>query len=165
MKKPCLITILLFITLTAFSQNNLINRTVASGGGYGGGPSSRLSWTIGDLVVDRFATANAVVTAGFQQAFQLALDIDLLDGELEIDAYPNPVFESLNIRFGAIHSDAVHIDIISTTGNLLKSIKVEGPFDGRIEQLNISELRSGIYLVRIYAEKGSLNKTFRIIKN
>ena len=70
---------------------------------------------------------------------------------LVIHIYPNPASENITIGFKGHIEGHIRLDIINTRGLLIKTFRVteEGDF-----LVNISGLRPGLYLIRIWSETG-----------
>lgn len=158
----------LFLTLFIFSGlasgQDLLNRLIATGGNYSESNSYKLSYTIGDVMVNKLETQSVSFTTGFQQNWNLSVGIDDLSGELSLIAYPNPVTEKLLVRFGEVEYSDIHIEILSFNGKIVFSQKIEGPFYGRTEELDISELNSGLLILRVSSQKDMISKTIKLIK-
>ena len=68
MKKVILIfSLVVFISISAYTQLDLTPSVVASGGSYFEGQSMTISWTIGELATTTLTGNNLVLTQGFQQ--------------------------------------------------------------------------------------------------
>tara|TARA_B100000927_G_C16305912_1_gene405405 strand:- start:90 stop:608 length:519 start_codon:yes stop_codon:yes gene_type:complete len=78
---------------------------------------------------------------------------------LEVTLYPNPVKNDLNISFNLPFSDNVSLEIYDYSGRLLIK-KNLGRLDkgNQLYQLNINELKSGIYVLNIIGDKSSISK-------
>lgn len=76
------------------------------------------------------------------------------EGEFDFASYPNPVQNSLNIT----HSfESGRYSIISISG----AVMVAGKIDLNLQQINTSELPSGIYLLRVESPDGSVVHKFK----
>ena len=70
--------------------------------------------------------------------------------------YPNPVQDILNL---SSEVDIMSIEILSATGQIVKRSKAKG----KAIKLNISDLVSGMYVVKV-KDKNLKIETFKIIK-
>jgi hypothetical protein len=70
----------------------------------------------------------------------------------EINLYPNPVSDILNITFGKLNSNSVSLKIYNTTGQQVYSQSIAG--NTRQFGINVSDLAKGVYFVRINTENG-----------
>ena len=78
-----------------------------------------------------------------------------------IQLYPNPTNDILNVELSLNTEDRIQLEVYSMTGQLVKSIDL-----GMITELNttldLSDLNSGIYHVRILGENTSTNRRVQI---
>ena len=156
---------LIFLSFTLFlNSQELVTRVVASGGGHSESTSFKLSFTVGDLIVDKIETQNNYFTTGFQQYWNLSVGIDDITGELIINAYPNPFSDILKIGFGEINYNSLRIDILSMSGTLLVSKEIEGPFIGRTEEINLSDVKPGLFILRISSPDKRITRTIQLVK-
>jgi hypothetical protein len=74
-------------------------------------------------------------------------------GNLEI--FPNPTNDFLNIRFSINESQSVKLDLVSMKGEMIYSQSL-GNFKGDFErQIDLSSLTRGIYFLRITSDQGT----------
>ncbi|MCD4768808.1 MAG: T9SS type A sorting domain-containing protein [Bacteroidales bacterium] len=165
MKNLYLISGFFLLSSFAFSQNSLINRVVASGGDYTAGTNYRLTYTVGDLIVKKMTSANINLTTGFQQTWDLSVGIDDTEELMEVNAFPNPVTDLVRLDISSAEYREISVEILSITGTIVKTLKFEGPFNGRIVEINMSEVNPGLYLMRVSSGNGKLNRAIRLIKN
>lgn len=86
-----------------------------------------------------------------------------LDDLNEVFAYPNPVSDILTIDVGAMESNEYFWRVISANGEVVEGIKqIDNATGDYIEQLDLSNLMAGLYVVQVYA-KGGVH-SFHIIK-
>ncbi|MCS6833872.1 MAG: T9SS type A sorting domain-containing protein, partial [Flammeovirgaceae bacterium] len=65
-----------------------------------------------------------------------------------IEIYPNPVREETTISFGETVVGKVQLELINLNGMVLKEWQLD-TLEGRSKQLHMSDLASGVYLLRI----------------
>jgi len=165
MKKPLLTIILVLFFHVAFSQASLTNRVIAPAGNFSSSTNVKLSWTLGDIAVDRMASTSYILTPGFQQMWDhLVLNIETIGDALHIDAYPNPVQDKMIIRFGDIDVNSIRLDLHDLTGNKVLSREFKGPFYERIEEMDMSGLKQGVYFLNLHAADNKLYKVIKLIK-
>jgi endo-1,3(4)-beta-glucanase len=75
--------------------------------------------------------------------------------DTKIVMFPNPVNNKLFIKSQS--EDLIKIDIYSVFGNLVKSATKN------LNEINVEDLSSGLYLIKIYTLKESISK--KLIKN
>jgi hypothetical protein len=69
----------------------------------------------------------------------------------EVAIFPNPTNGELNIDLSQYLGKAVRLDLFSPQGQLLKTVEVE-EVQTPIEQMNLSALENGLYLLRVQSE-------------
>lgn len=84
------------------------------------------------------------------------LGIKDLSNSSEFTAYPNPVSDVFSIRKGA-NQEVARVELFDLTGKKVKS------FGKSTENLSVSELPQGIYLIKIQSDSGKLT-TQKLIK-
>ena len=82
---------------------------------------------------------------------------------LDVNVYPNPINNHLNVSYNLSKSDNVSIEIYGYSGRLLIKEDVGNQGKGNhLNQLNTNELASGNYVLHIVGDKSSISK--KIIK-
>ncbi|WP_299245691.1 cellulase family glycosylhydrolase [uncultured Aquimarina sp.] len=79
--------------------------------------------------------------------------------ELEVRAYPNPVFDILTIKNAEGLKNA-RLDILDVSGKVIK--RISSITDTDMVELNVSELKPGVYFIKIFHQKDTITK--QIIK-
>lgn len=87
------------------------------------------------------------------------IEPEIITNNSEIRIYPNPVHHTLNFEFLDNYSGTIKFEICNLQGQRIKII------DKNMTSgiLNLSDLRSGIYIIKIITSNNKLSKT--IIKN
>ena len=76
------------------------------------------------------------------------LGLEGQDSPLQLKLFPNPVIDDLNISFGKSFNK-VNVQVFSMLGQLVKTVNMTNSIESRI---NISELSTGTYIVKIEAD-------------
>ncbi|MFM2195753.1 MAG: hypothetical protein RL092_1353 [Bacteroidota bacterium] len=121
------------------------NYTYASGGDY----IVTLTATNGDCT-DTFTLNLTSVSVSENIAFA------------DLNIFPNPTSEILNIEFGQEMSDLVQIDLYDLTGKKVMSSQNNVSAGNNFLQINISDLESGIYFLNLNNAVSSVS--IRVIK-
>ena len=79
-----------------------------------------------------------------------------------IQVYPNPVNDVLNIDLVNCGKNNVNVEIFNSIGGLIKS--VENKSMSPMMKINLADVKSGIYYIIIKTESGSLSKKITIMK-
>jgi len=122
------------------------------------------------LVVTNY-TANGTVTAtffnvGFTQDNPLsgqAADVQPVLGQVEFAVFPNPTSGELNLDLTQYAGKPVRIELYSLEGKLMKFVEID-EVQTIVEQLDLSSIQRGMYLVRVKSE-GLPDATRRVVLN
>lgn len=74
----------------------------------------------------------------------------------QIVLFPNPAQSELNIDLKNLSAKVYKIDILDTKGSLVQHLSVGNNF----EKVNISNISSGIYILKVQTDRGAIGKTF-----
>lgn len=165
MKKLYTVILLLF-TLTAWSQD-IPMQVVAAGGGYFESTAAgmSISWTMGEVAYTTLKTSTYILTQGFQQGNLFSTSVEKPTSAVNgITIYPNPAKDYVKIRIDVQNvSGKALFELYDITGRKVISeqmvIEQSEPVD-----LDLSELRSGIYLLKIVMEQEKFNRIVKLVK-
>lgn len=167
--KPFVLTILLFTATWSFGQSKVLE-VVASAGGYTENTTAgiSLSWTLGETVIATFAPSGSsiILTQGFQQGNLFTVDVPDPDlPTIDVTIYPNPAIASIWFRFNhAKPNGEVIVRVYDISGRVVME-KNMGILTGDDPlPLNISSLKSGLYLVNLRSGASTSGKIFKLIK-
>lgn len=122
------------------------------------------SQTVGEPVVETLENSNYVLTQGFQQPSFKIKNKSKPDGT-GVLVYPNPVSDFVTIEIYGERAKTIRIDIINITGRVVYSdTKIFDAGFWYIDQHNVEDLLRGLYLIRVSANDGMLNRVFKIEK-
>jgi len=153
MKK--IFTLILSLALVqAFGQTPaIVMQVVASSGGYAETANLKVSWTLGEPVIQTVTdTGNTLIlTQGFQQGNLFGTDVPNTDLQsLNFKMYPNPT--SVKVWFELNNNKAKGdfvVDVYDVTGRKVLNENL-GQFENQeLKSMDVSRLKSGIYLVRV----------------
>jgi hypothetical protein len=88
----------------------------------------------------------------FSSKLDYLLEDETFDTE-ELTLYPNPVEDEINFSFSSVG----YVQVIGTDGKIV----LEKPWSNNV---SLTELNPGFYLVRVVASSGTFSKTFKIVK-
>ena len=81
-------------------------------------------------------------------------DAPEVDLENDVNVYPNPAINQVNIEFPLKKAESVTISILNMMGETVKTICEENPATGMyFKALDISELERGVYFISIESNK------------
>jgi len=160
-KTVVLASVLLLMAAISFSQS-LSPTLLASQGGFDRSDSMVLEWTLGESAVETIAEENTIYSQGFiQPLLETSHEIVQILGEILI--FPNPVNTHLNVKLLLDSNTQVTTDIYNVNGRLVRQF-TNGFSLAKTIQLDVADLPTGIYFVRISSPKGLL-KSHKIIKD
>lgn len=79
-----------------------------------------------------------------------------------LSVFPNPVREKLNISASDMKQGLCQIDIYSPAGTLIRTKTVENRHSGSIWSIDVRDLRTGIYFVRLWSDTYSATGRFMV---
>ncbi|MFO7573872.1 MAG: leucine-rich repeat domain-containing protein [Bacteroidales bacterium] len=89
-----------------------------------------------------------------------SLDINETYAETSIKLYPNPVEDILQISFENYPGEEKLIEVISLSGQIIKSYKTSE----QTISIDMTGINKGLYFIRIY-DDNNIKKTFKVIRN
>ena len=132
---------------------------VSTGGDHYESPELQFSWTIGEPVIETFASTAYGLTQGFHQSKLTVTPVFSLFENTNITAYPNPTSDIVFIKFTGndfIYSKA---ELYSLDGKLLRI----NDLNSDINQVNCKELPNGEYILRV-KQKEQVLRSFKVVK-
>ncbi len=167
MKKFTLLSLFLLGAFFVKAQTTVLE-VVAPAGSYFWNQAAGISvsWTLGEPVTATFINESAgiMLTQGFQQGnlFGTTVPENPL-GTFNIQMYPNPAKSETNIKVTLPSLAKVSIIVFDITGRNVIMETLEPSSTEHTFSLNVSSLKSGIYLVRVNAG-GKQQKVMKLIK-
>jgi len=171
MKKTSFFSLLVFCVSCFCYSQDLKQNVIASAGGVDKTEKISFEWTLGEYAVETITTAKNVYTQGFHQPVLIVKSYhsppkpgpadNLLSGYKVLLA-PNPAQSFVNVYIGAKESEKFSLSLYDMNGRKIQSKLVSGTdFSVRIE---MSQLSSGIYLMYVRNDAGTMIRSFKIIK-
>lgn len=164
-KSNFLIIPFLIISTFCFSQE-LSHSVIAAQGDFDQIENMTLEWTLGESFIETAVTTNRIYTQGFHQPFLTATRLDtesLESNPSDIVLFPNPVESLLYVYLKSSQSTTLHISIYDVSGKLIKQQTILET--DHKSTLDVSELSSGVYLMKFSNAEGTLIETHRIVKH
>lgn len=160
-------TLLILLILVSFidtKAQQLSPQVIASTGGIVSQINAELSYTVGEPVIYTGDDGSTILSQGYQQPH---LEITLLseygDDFPEVNVFPNPTTDGLNISFHNNQEISAQIILFDALGNLLQSFETNVLLN-EIIKCDLMNYAAGIYVLQIQLGSGSSMKTFEIIK-
>lgn len=134
---------------------------IASAGEHYDNGSVQLSWTLGEVMIDTYDNGNNIVTQGFHQTQLTVTSIERELVDIEMNVYPNPTSEFLNIELGRNDKD-IDLQLYDMSGKLIHK-DVINAYDTKYV-LPMQSVATGKYLVQMQSEDGKVNTTHQVVK-
>ncbi len=149
-----------FISVIGFSQIAIEQSSISSGGTSSSNGTVSMIYSIGEVAVNEISSGNIHISEGFISSKILntlgVINYSLLEN---IQIYPNPTIDFVNINFGEF--DTYTISIFNNLGEELKTIKTNKDK----EQVSFENYATGVYIILIKNSEKQLYKTFKLIKS
>ncbi|MEQ3796458.1 choice-of-anchor J domain-containing protein [Flavobacteriaceae bacterium MJ-SS4] len=82
-----------------------------------------------------------------------------------IKIFPNPASESLYVKFGELNEKPSNILLYSIDGRLMRNINLSSQARNSTKEINLNGISSGLYLLKVINQNGSVLKVKRIVVN
>lgn len=156
------LTVISLCTLPFFGMSQSIApEVIASAGEHYDNGSVQLSWTLGEVMIDTYDNGNNIVTQGFHQTQLTVTAIEREIVDIDMNIYPNPTSEFLNIDLGRNDKD-INLQLYDMSGKLIHK-DVINAYDTRYV-LPMQSVATGKYLVQMQSVDGKLNTTHQVVK-
>ena len=163
--KTHLIISFLFCT-AALNAQYLSPQVISTAGNYFEGTSMSLSYTIGELAVQTYSTANLILTEGFQQSYDIvphSPGMPYID--LEVRTWPNPVSQHLFIQISSEIGQDLILETYDLSGRIQMIHHIESRLHSEPYQIDLTNLVMGAYIVKIRSADHSLQRIVKIQKH
>ncbi len=163
-KQAKFLFLLMIISGTNCFAQQLSNQVLLPAAGLASSGQIYYSQSIGETAVEIFSYSDFTLTQGFQQP-------GIPDpGETPhfgngVEVYPNPAKDFIRIKLYGNEARKFRIELMNITGKISTSINLD--FITRyyyVQEIGISALTIGIYLVSVKSTDGLISRTFKIEK-
>ena len=121
-----------------------------------------LSWSVGEIMIETFSVTGNLLTQGFHQPdYEIATITDEKTGnDYTVLVFPNPASDIVTIQVIGITDQKLTYRLIDLHGRILlvKSL------NNTTEQINISRLSPGLFLLQVITESGEKVCSYKIQK-
>jgi hypothetical protein len=151
----------LFVLVTqACMAQNTTPDVITTAGGYQSNAFCSLSWTMGEPLIETGSTQQNYITQGFQQPASIIINSadNASNSQGNVTAYPNPVTSSVYIN--STTNQSSRAEVMDLTGQTVYKKTVTR----KDNEMNLSNLANGIYLLKVFTEEGKLLQTLKIDK-
>lgn len=149
---------LLFLLALVSAPAALGQQVVAGGGGDHANATGRISYTIGEPVIETVASGT-ILTQGFQQPWADITTVveEASDDPVAINVYPNPVRHTLHIAVNDA-TDADRFILYDAAGREV----IDGRISSSLTELNMEAYASGSYYLRVLGTDDRTQRSFKI---
>lgn len=144
-------------SIAGFAQESV----VPTGGDVSSSDGS-VSYSVGQVLVERTSDGTYNVTPGVQQAYEVSEVVGLHENvisNLELMAFPNPTTDGVTIGISNFANEALSFVLIDATGRQIQ----EGVISTANTAVDMASLEPATYFIRV-SEDSQPVKTFKIIK-
>jgi hypothetical protein len=146
------------------AQNSICRQVVASAGKTGQNGNRYFSYTVGEPVVFAGTSPTNKITQGFNQPELCALvsTNDVTLNAWNIEVFPVPTEQYLNIRFSAEKQGALRAAVFDAVGRLMY-----GPQqldDPSLSRIDCADWAPGVYFLRLEATDAHAAATLRFVR-
>lgn len=154
--------LILFIAFsTQTIAQDLDHYVIGSDGGHSRNNQFSLDYTIGEVVTE-FGQDSANrnhLTQGFQQTMLAIVSVEEHVQDIEIDVYPNPAVDHLNVSIPTLQED-MQFALFDMQGKLIEQQKI----NSEAFTIGFSSMSTGNYLL-VFSNKDQRIKTLQVQKS
>ena len=164
MKKIIIVFTIALLSIGFSDAQSLSQVVVASSGATLTGTSNTLSFTAGEAVIGTVTSGKSLEQGFWNGAIKgiILSNKDFLF-DIQITAYPNPVFDYLNLSSTEMTGKDLEVQIYDTQGRQV--FGKELPNSSGNVTLNLSEISAGIYIAAIVESSSNKSTSFKIYKH
>ncbi|NTV84759.1 MAG: T9SS type A sorting domain-containing protein [Bacteroidales bacterium] len=157
-----LMTLLCLPYQCLFSQSIQNEVVAAAGDDYVLG-NNKISWTLGESIIESFQTGNILISQGFHQPSFLFSEIPEQENPgFSANIFPNPAVRYITVNIPAPDDKALfRLTICDVTGKLLLNQAIVSDQENKIDLGQFSE---GILFLTIIRIKDGNSQSFKIIR-
>ena len=151
---------IVFLLLTIgglYGQENIL-----ASGNNSSGIGGSIAYSLGQVFYSNYTGTNGSVTEGVQQPYEISvvLGIDVIDIDLELYVFPNPVSNYLNLEIGDINRYAFSYQLLDMNERIIQSRKLTS----NSTIIDMERLSAATYFLNI-RDGQRIIKTFKVIKD
>ena len=153
--------IILLLSIQINHAQEIDQNVIGTDGGFAENNQFSITYTIGEVVTAyvKDTTLGVDLTQGFNQSYISILSIDNHVIDVDIDVYPNPAIDYLNVSISSNY-DNLQLNMFDISGKLIIQEKVtQEKF-----KIGFSSLSAGTYLL-VFTDNGKNLKTLKVQKS
>jgi len=166
MNRLSTIFLLLFSwAVTAPAQDfTIFNQVIGSTGHFAVEGDQQWTYTIGEVVIETMSVNNRTLTQGFHQP-EFSRPVSTIDPELaswNIQVFPNPTVDVLNVRFDANLSGVLDAVVFDLYGRMLMQPQMLDQATGSI--IDCTNWLPGMYILQLRDPQSLATATYRFVR-
>jgi hypothetical protein len=165
--KKIVLSLLLFTGIAGASAQVTLGTEAVSGAGefYTGSWGSLQVNIAGEPVIETISGGTAIITQGFEQpVFKGVGIISLPVNAPEINLYPNPATNQVNITFNLPNAGKLSFRMFDMAGRELAGFAKQTQMGQQTEVLNLDAISQGLYMLNIVFDAADNTKSFSVVK-
>jgi len=143
-----------------FMSNLTSQEVIATQGNSSSNSIATLDYTIGEVVIMTGTDNQNDITQGFHQPIFEITTIANTEICCEVNIYPNPTIDQLNIQVKEINQFS-RFDVFDVNGKLLNTRLI----DQNNMQLSFYKYATGVYFISFISTENQLIRTFKVQKS
>jgi hypothetical protein len=155
---------MLLISGTSCFAQQLTNQVLLPCAGLATAGVLNYSQSLGETAVELFSGSGFILTQGFQQPGFKIPDAIVPEGT-GVEVYPNPATDFINVKLFGDKARKLKVEVITFNGSIASTLNLD--FLSKyyiIQQIELSDLRIGLYFIRVSSDDGIINRIFKIEK-
>ncbi len=158
--------IMIILSIHTVAAQSLAPVVVSSTGYHHAGADLALSYTLGEISTETFSVTGLDLTQGFHQSGLIVESVpeELPDIQSLIKTWPNPFNRILYFTVNQERPGTLEINIYDLTGKKIFVRMLRNCPVRYSDELNLSSLPGGLYLLKVHSPDFDLNHTIRIQK-
>ena len=150
------------VLMLLFIKHLSAQEAMISAGGNASGINASTSYSIGQIVYTLCLGENGSINQGVQNQYEISVFTDIIDPDntkIQCVIFPNPTSSIIKLTVSDLPFDNIRYALYDIQGKIQRNNNIIKPE----EILNLSELATGVYFLKIYSKDVEI-KSFKIIK-
>ena len=164
MKKTLLLMIMIFGSTTLYCQTvppAVTPNVITTAGNYDTNATNKLSWTIGEPIIETISNTANQLTQGIQQGFwDITTVVDNTENRIKITLYPNPATDYVNLEVPIQENQVFSYQLYDLYGKCLQNDKITST----ITKINLNTYPVTLYILNVISPDKKLLKSFKLLK-
>ncbi len=136
-------------------------QVIGSTGDYFVGTNATLSNTVGEVMIETVSSTNSMITQGFQQPETSGVGIVEAGKKIEVNVFPNPTFDKLNITLKDADQD-FSVQLYDVQGKLVRQLTYTQ--NASAVHMDISHYAAGNYVLKVSSKNAQHIASFKVQK-